>query len=58
MGDVLLLKSIINALIGVSRVIMSYVWSMIGFTAKQMQDTGMVTLESLFSTTPSDIRLF
>ena len=47
MGDVLLLKSIIKALIGASQVIMSYEWPMNGFTAKQMHDTGMVNLESL-----------
>jgi len=48
MGDVYLLKSIINGLIGFSQIILSYDWPMTGFTAKQMHDKGMVNLETLF----------
>ncbi|MBT3666891.1 MAG: hypothetical protein HN548_05370 [Opitutae bacterium] len=48
MGDVYLLKSIINGLIGLSQIILSYDWPMSALTAKQMHDTDMVNLESLF----------
>jgi uncharacterized repeat protein (TIGR02543 family) len=48
MGDVYLLKSIINGLIGFSQIILSYDWPMTGLTAKQMHDKGMVNLETLF----------
>ena len=47
-GDVRLLRAMIQGLSGLIQIVLSHEWPMTAGTAKSMHDSGIVTLESLF----------